>query len=219
VHVFLHGFLGTSADWQPVIEELRLPSLALDLPGHGTAPFTPHFNELLYAATSHLPPFHLVGYSMGGRLALQFARAHPEKIASLTLLSTHLGLPNESARKERLQQDVLLAKRILETSVDEFLKQWYDQPLFRTLVSKMDIVSMRKKQDRAALAEAVYAFSLGHQPDFSSTSASLLVGEYDEIYQRHYAGKNPIIIPNAGHAAHLENPTAVANELLKGLSL
>jgi 2-succinyl-6-hydroxy-2,4-cyclohexadiene-1-carboxylate synthase len=206
--IFLHGFLGHAFDWHEVASLLPFSSFALDLPGHGNAPFTPDFCSAILEPTKRFEPIHLIGYSMGGRLALQCAAKHPEKIGSLTLLSAHLGL--KRGHQQRLEKDLALAKQLLSLSIDDFLNIWYDQPIFRTLVAKMDIRSMRRKQNKKYLADALSTFSLGHQLDLSSLPARLLVGEHDEVYREHYHSLPHTLIPNAGHAAHLENPQAVA---------
>jgi 2-succinyl-6-hydroxy-2,4-cyclohexadiene-1-carboxylate synthase len=210
--VFLHGFLGDHRDWEGVASNLIFPCIAFDLPGHGASPFTEDFFTVFLKSVEDLPPFHLIGYSMGGRLAAQFARLHPGKIAKLTLLSAHLGLRSEEERKKRLEKDFEIAKKILEAPIDEFLKEWYDQPLFHTLIAKMDIRSMRRNQDKQGIAKALCAFSLGKQV-IALRDAHLLVGEYDEAYRTHYQNLPHIVIPDAGHAIHLENPNAVARTL------
>ena len=75
--VFLHGFLGNHNDWKPIADKLPFHAIALDLPGHGNSPFTEDFCAALLQTLADLPPFHLIGYSMGGRLAAQFAAKHP----------------------------------------------------------------------------------------------------------------------------------------------
>jgi 2-succinyl-6-hydroxy-2,4-cyclohexadiene-1-carboxylate synthase len=149
---------------------------------------------------------------MGGRLAAQFAEQHPEKIAKLTLLSAHLGLKTEEEKRTRLEKDQLLANKIEQIPIDEFLKEWYDQPLFQTLVASRDIRSMRSQQNREGIAQALRTFSLGRQMRIR-TNAQLLVGEYDTAYLAHDQDLPHIVIPRAGHAAHLENPSAVARSL------
>ncbi|MDE3046578.1 MAG: alpha/beta fold hydrolase [Verrucomicrobiota bacterium] len=210
--VLLHGFLGTSSDWQAVAEHLPHRCIAVDLPGHGQSPFTPHFCKALLETTKDLPSFHLVGYSMGGRLALQFREAYPERVTSLTLLSTHLGLFTEEERTARLQRDQEIAQEILQKPFDEFLRHWYDQSLFRTLVMKMDIRRLRREQNREGLAQALLAFSLGRQQRYAP-NACCLIGEHDEAYRRHYCNVPHILIPNAGHAIHLENSKQGAHEI------
>lgn len=206
--LFLHGFLGTAFDWKDVVKELPFTCYGIDLPGHGKAPFTPDFCPMLLETAGHLAPLNLIGYSMGGRLALQFAARYPEKVASLILLGAHPGL--KTGHAERLAKDKALAEQIMSLSIDEFLQIWYDQPIFKTLVTKMNIRSMRKDQNQQLLSLAMEAFSLGHQPDLSHIPALRLVGEFDPTYREHYRHLPHTVIPNAGHAAHLENPNAVA---------
>lgn len=214
--VFLHGFLGTANDWQAVADRLPFHCIGFDLPGHGKSPFrqslTPDFCSAL--AAQKLPRLHLIGYSMGGRLALQFASSHPQRIASLTLISTHPGLDTEEEKQQRLLRDQTLAQEIRTLAIDEFLKRWYDQPLFKTLNAKMDIRRLRKNQNREGLAQALNAFSLGRQDKFPLPSLCL-AGEHDPAYHR-FANA---IIPDAGHAAHLENPNAVAERIYEQISL
>jgi 2-succinyl-6-hydroxy-2,4-cyclohexadiene-1-carboxylate synthase len=218
--VFLHGFLGNAFDWHEVAALLPFSSFALDLPGHNNAPFTPDFCTAILNATQRFEPLNLIGYSMGGRLALQFAAKHPDKIGSLTLLSAHLGL--KTGHKHRLEKDLALAQQLVTLSIDEFLNIWYDQPIFKTLVAKMDIRSMRREQNKENLSLALSTFSLGHQPDRSTLLASvparLLVGELDDAYRAHYKDFPHTLIPDAGHAAHLENPQAVAGAIYDSFS-
>jgi 2-succinyl-6-hydroxy-2,4-cyclohexadiene-1-carboxylate synthase len=209
--IFLHGFLGNISDWNEVVKELPFTCLALNLPGHGNEPFTPNFCEYLLQETKHNFPLNLIGYSMGGRLALQFAALYPEKINSLMLISSHLGL--KSGQQNRLAKDRTLAQKLLSLPIDEFLTIWYDQPIFKTLVAKMDIRSMRKNQNPENLARALEAYSLGRQPDLSHIPSRLIVGELDHEYRAHYHPYPHTIIPNAGHAVHLENPQALAGAL------
>ncbi|HSX13347.1 MAG TPA: alpha/beta fold hydrolase [Chlamydiales bacterium] len=192
--VFLHGFLGTKEDWNEVSSFLDAPCIAVDLPGHGSAPFS---EKLILP---DLPKFHLVGYSMGGRLALAIANEHPEKIASLTLLSTFTGSPPSN----RLAMDQLWAQKILH-SFDDFLKSWYDQPLFAGYIPDL---SMRKRQNPMSLAKALLYYSPAKMPVLPTNNAFFVVGERDQKYRALYP--NAVVIPNAGHAVHLEQPEAVA---------
>lgn len=160
-----------------------------------------------------MPPFHLVGYSLGGRLALQFAQEHP--VLSLTLISTHLGLKNEAERQERKQKEDLWAHKIESLPIDQFLEEWYDQPLFLTLKQKLtNIVAMRHTQNKQELLKAFNAFRLSKQPCYPlPPNTKLIVGEFDDAYRALYASHPHIVVPQAGHAPHLENPTALAKVL------
>lgn len=210
--VFLHGFLGSTKDWEILFKYLNAQVMAFDLPGHGGAKFTPYFIDELLVKTSHLSPFHLVGYSMGGRIAIQFAKKFPSRIKKLSLISTHLGLKTELEKQKRFEEDLNLSKKILETPIDLFLKNWYDQPLFQSLREKIDILNMRKHQNRPGLAQAIAYHSLAHQ-HFSIPNAHFIIGALDEKYKRLYQDIPHTLIENTGHAIHLENPEALAKVL------
>ena len=202
--VFLHGAFGNKCDWDQVIRELSIPCVAFNLPGHGKAPID--FD--LYGEMNQLPPFHLVGYSMGGRIA----REYPGKTLSLTLISTHPGLKTEAEKQARMISDEQLAKDILSMPIDAFLKRWYDQPLFESLRAKLDICQMRKDQNQEGLAAAIRRYSLGAYP-VTEKKAHIILGEQDKKYRDLYASVPHAVVPNAGHAIHLENPVQLAKEI------
>jgi 2-succinyl-6-hydroxy-2,4-cyclohexadiene-1-carboxylate synthase len=199
--VFLHGFLGHPSDWDRVIAHLPdIPTITIELPGHGNSPFAQEFSFPLPSQT-----FHLVGYSMGGRLALSYAKKFPERIASLTILSAHPGLKTKEEKTSRLQEDAKWAERLLTLPIDEFLIQWYDQPIFYSF--KPDF-SMRCKHNPKRLAKTLLYYSLGRQTFYRPKEALYLVGEKDEKYRAIHP--EAVVIPKAGHMIHLENPEAVA---------
>ncbi len=201
--VFLHGFLGRSEDWLEVCASLPLcHCIGIDLPGHGDSPFEPDF-------TIDLPQFHLVGYSMGGRIALQKFK---DKALTLTLLSTHPGLTSAEERDARRESDEVWAKKLLHLPIDEFLKQWYDQPIFKPFRPR---ISMRREQNVVSLAKALLHFSLAHQPRFEIDH--VVVGARDLKFKTLFL--NPIVVPNAGHMVHLENPKAIAKIIEERVTL
>lgn len=145
---------------------------------------------------------------MGGRLAMAYAAKHPERIASLILISAHCGLASEEEKQKRWIKDSEWAKLLLELPIDEFLSRWYDQPLFHPF--KPDL-RMRRRQNPQLLAKALLHFSLAKQPRYSTDEALILVGERDEAFRKLYPEAE--IIADAGHMAHLENPKAVAEAI------
>ena len=74
----------------------------------------------------------ILGYSMGGRLALSFAVLYPEFVRKLILESTSPGLESETERKNRRSQDEKLGKFILEQGIEKFVDYWENIPLFAT---------------------------------------------------------------------------------------
>ncbi len=201
---FLHGFLGTPKDWDPLFSFLSLPSYsALPLPGHCHTPFSPHF-----LPSTPGVPFSLVGYSMGGRLALRYAAQHPRNVKKLVLISTHPGLRSPEEKKERRNSDALWARLLCENPIDEFLQRWYDQPIFNGF--KPDF-SMRRDHDPLCLAQSLLHYGLGKQPFLSNPKAVHIVGEKDAKFRAIHP--DALIVPNAAHAVHLENPAYLATLL------
>ncbi len=110
----VHGFLGAPEDWAPLAAGLgpRIGVAAWPLPGHGSRAVDSFESAVraLGAALAAFPrPPHLVGYSMGGRLAWSAAAAgHPH--ASLTILSATPGLASAAQRAARARADDRLAE-------------------------------------------------------------------------------------------------------------
>jgi len=224
--IFLHGFLGTGQDWRAVVEHLiHRTCLAYDLPGHGKTPWTDDEIEDLLAKALPSEPINLVGYSLGGRIALRFALRHPLRIHSLTLLSTNYGLSNSEEKEKRIKTDQAWAHKILSLPWDKFLAQWYAQPIFSSLQQKpaimRKILSTRTLQKPQGLVNALLKWSLGHQKCYRnelqqfSRPTKILYGEKDEKFIGFYGDwPQAYCIAKAGHNLLFESPQMVADLLL-----
>jgi 2-succinyl-6-hydroxy-2,4-cyclohexadiene-1-carboxylate synthase len=197
--VFLHGFLGSPQDWDGVIQHL------------------PEYSCKALSYPFQIPSGSiLIGYSMGGRIAL---RSSQPKI----LLSTHPGLITPEEKAERWRQDELWIKKLQQEPLDSFLKAWYAQPLFDSLRSHPafpEALSRRLKQDPEVLAHMLIQESLAHQ-EFKRPEAIFLHGEFDQKYAQLYKNLNipSLEIPGAGHAAHLENFQGCAEAIRQSLAM
>jgi esterase len=112
--VLLHGLMGFSANWGKIWPELhnRRPVLVLDQRGHGKSPKpktgyspTDYARDLLgLLDLLGWKKAHIVGHSMGGRVALRFCSLFPERSVSLTMEDS-----GTDARPERVSwiQDLL----------------------------------------------------------------------------------------------------------------
>lgn len=253
--ICLHGWLGGPADFDPLFAALRAngwpedrhPLLALPLPGHDGQPLPPSasaFGEGVTAvgraiehvlAAARPRAFRLLGYSMGGRVALAMAAGlGPLRPAHTTILGAHPGLAGARERADRRVHDDRLAAE-LETLTDQrafedFARRWYGQPLFRSLVESAGIeecVARRTRQSPLGPAGALRLFSTGSQPNLGGqklVAVRALAGEHDQKYvavlsalAARCEGVTYDTIPAAGHAAHLEAPEAVARVLLADL--
>jgi 2-succinyl-6-hydroxy-2,4-cyclohexadiene-1-carboxylate synthase len=231
--VQLHGFTQTGRSWQPVRDVLgaRYRAVAPDLPGHGEfawrrpATFTTS-DAYLRALTD--APFTMAGYSMGGRVALHAALAIGARVRRLVLVGASPGLADAAEREQRRAADVALAGRIEAIGVEAFVSEWALQPLFagmpRGLALQVD--TDRRRNTAAGLAAALRGLGTGEMPPLwdrlgeLAMPVDLVVGERDEKFRaiaERMAERIPAarvhVVAAAGHAAHLEQPGALA-ELL-----
>ena len=133
--ILLHGFTQTGRSWQPIAHALagRYRSLAPDLPGHGD--FAERRPASFAACDAYLRalaggPLTLVGYSMGGRIALHAALSLGPIVERLVLIGASPGIADAAERAERAAADAALADRIESLGIEAFVREWGAQPLF-----------------------------------------------------------------------------------------
>ncbi|WP_242823238.1 2-succinyl-5-enolpyruvyl-6-hydroxy-3-cyclohexene-1-carboxylic-acid synthase [Thermaerobacter subterraneus] len=241
--LLLHGFTGSTATWVGVWSQLAAagPLLAVDLLGHGrsAAPAGPDRYRMeeqvadLVALLDRLGigRVHLVGYSMGGRVALSLAAAAPERVASLVLESSSPGLADPAEREARRRSDEALARRIEEEGVGAFTRAWEELPLFAGLkdldpAARASVRAARLAQRPRGLAGSLRGMGAGVQPPLWDRLPDLpmpvlcLAGAADAKYAalaRTMAERIPrgraVIVPGAGHTVHLEEPAAFVREV------
>lgn len=204
--VLLHGFLGSSEDWKEVIEHLGgryqchpLP-LPLDL---ATFP--------MLLSQRGIEKCHLVGYSMGGRVALELYHLYPEQITHLTLLAAHIGLEDPVEKKARWAEDLCWIQMLKEYPLEFFLQKWYGAPLFQGFTPP----ARRGQIDPLFHAALLETHSLSKQTRrIPPKNTLLLAGEKDLKYQILYRTiGGAVVIKNAAHPLHLENPEGVAHAM------
>jgi len=177
--LMLHGFMGSSYDFYGIISSLedKYRCLAIDLPGHGeTAVNGSDINYSMEKTAEGIIEFldekniskcHLVAYSMGGRLGLYLAINYPEYFDKIILESTSPGLKSEKERKERIEQDHKLAKKILENDFSKFIESWYRVPLFESLrrdEGKLKRMMETRKENKEGYALSLRYMGTGTQP-------------------------------------------------------
>jgi 2-succinyl-6-hydroxy-2,4-cyclohexadiene-1-carboxylate synthase len=196
----------------------------VDVAGHGTTPVAADLPEAAFHLGRDGGWGAYLGYSLGGRVALHLALAQPELVTALVLLGAHPGLEQASARSIRAESDDHKAAQLEVLGLDAFLDEWLAQPLFASLPSDRDQRDERLTNDPAALAATLRNLSTGRQAPLWDRLPALsmpvlyLAGERDEAYVR--IGRQVVAtigdnarfeaVPDAGHAAHLERPDAVA---------
>ncbi|WP_028392651.1 2-succinyl-6-hydroxy-2,4-cyclohexadiene-1-carboxylate synthase [Bacillus cihuensis] len=232
--LLLHGFTGSLETWRFLGHMLKKYQLIMvDIIGHGStgSPDNAERYTMLEVAKDlreileklSIQKIHVLGYSMGGRLALGFACLYPEYVQSLILESASPGLKTETARQERRIQDAKLANKIIERGILAFVADWENIPLFdsqkKLPVEKQQ--SVRKERlgnTELGLANSLLGMGTGSQPSWWSQLENLsmpillITGELDnkfcdiaKMMQSIMKACEWQIINNAGHAIHVED--------------
>ena len=234
--LLLHGFLGCKDDWHTVASRLQSGRrvAVFDLPGHGPAADAREDADCSMDSACHRidavlealesTSGHLVGYSMGARIALYFAVTRPGSIASLVLESGSSGIEDDSERARRKLDDEKQAAALVQDGIGPFVDAWEKQPLFasqRQIDPKVfaDQRARRLSGDAGALARSLRHAGTGSQHWLGGhlekiTAPVLLVaGSLDEKFvaiARNMKDRLPhahlAVVDGAGHNVHLEKP-------------
>lgn len=241
--VLLHGFTGSAAGWAPLVELLTpdYTTLAVDIVGHGQSDAPEEVERYrmrrcvddVVAAVRALGHDRAVwlGYSMGGRTALQVAVQRPEAVSALVLEGATAGLEGEE-RASRIESDEALAERIEREGVESFVDYWEAVPLFETQRSLPEETRAAIRAGRLAnravgLANSLRGMGAGAQePVHEGLSrvlapVLLVAGSLDEKFsaiarELEQALPTPAVrlIDGAGHAAHIERPSQFGEAVL-----
>jgi len=209
------------------------PPVLVDLPGHGrhageASPrrFTLEAVETEITTLSRGDSLDLVGYSMGGRLALAYSVRHPDRVRRLVLESASPGLASEEERRARRSEDAALAESLERDGIEAFVERWESLPLFESQealagAARAAVRARRLRNDAASLAACLRGLGTGSLPSFWGSLASLrvpvlvLVGGLDRKFVEIGARMVELLpdgrlveIPEAGHTVHLERPGA-----------
>ena len=225
--VLVHGFTQTLRSWDGVAGRLSASYEVTrpDLPGHGgSAGERLDFEAATRALGDRGGQGAYVGYSLGGRLCLRLAVDRPDLVVALVLVGASPGLARPEERAERRRTDEEWAQMLERAGVDAFLSRWLDQPLFATLPRAAAAIEDRARNPAAGLAAVLRLLGTGVQEPLwerlpSLAVPTLLVAGADDqkfgVIARAMAGRigdaaTVVLVPNTGHAVHLERPDAFA---------
>ncbi|SOC03512.1 2-succinyl-6-hydroxy-2,4-cyclohexadiene-1-carboxylate synthase [Ureibacillus xyleni] len=238
--VLLHGFTGSVATWEKVARLIpeNYHIVAVDLIGHGLSEAPTNLSlysmeeqvEVLHELFKELQlsNFTLLGYSLGGRVALSYVAKYPSEIKQLILESASPGLKTEQEREARRISDEKLADEILQNGLQAFVEKWGNIPLFQSQKNlpeeeRKKIREERLSQTEIGLANSLRGMGTGAQNSLWTSLSiitkpvTLITGSIDEKFCK-IAHQMKELLPNAdhieirdvGHAIHVENPTLFA---------
>jgi len=231
--LLLHGFTGDTSSWAPFINAWTGHRLIMvDIIGHGRSdsPADPERYSMAHAVADlsavldalSIDQTAVLGYSMGGRVALHFALDAPSRVSSLILESASAGIESADERQKRIESDNALADDIERDGIKAFADRWQAIPLFASQGRLPAYVLAGQRERRISQSPLGQANSLRGmgtgrqaylQPRLGEISMPtlLLAGALDTRYAdlaremgALIADSRVEIIPDAGHAAHLE---------------
>lgn len=229
---FVHGFTQTRGSWTPLLALLHsVEATLIDAPGHGgSMDGTRSLPQCGDDIAETMRTGTLVGYSMGARMALHAALAHPEKVTGLVLISGTAGIEDDQERKERREADDALADRIEEIGTASFVDEWLANPMFSGLPPGMAMRGERQRNSARGLADSLRHAGTGTQEDLWPRLPGLgmpvlvITGTRDAKFtviggrmHRAIAGSTHAQVEGAGHTVHLEATAATARVLLDWL--
>lgn len=239
--LMLHGFLGTHTTWQPLVRGLRRHYRVMrpDLYGHGRSgvpsdkrhlvPDALAQDLLALMAAASSAPFSLVGYSMGGRIALRIAAAAPGRVARLVLVSASAGIADARARRARRRADGRLADHIEAEGLGAFLVRWDETPVLAsgrplTPAERRRLEHDRRRHRPEGISESLRLTGAGCQVDSGPLLSAwpvptlLVAGSCDAKYAEamsQMAKAMPeaqlAIVEGVGHRVPLEAPEQLAS--------
>ncbi len=243
--VMLHGFTGDTTTMWPLSRALTgiRTVYAVDLPGHGRTGLLDEDALHGFVATVDLLAdlfgrldigrADVVGYSMGGRFALGLAVLYPDLVETLTLIGASAGIADDGERRARRRADDELADDLLADGIEPFVNRWMALPLFASQdrLGAVALAAARRQRlgnDPAGLAASLRGAGSGAQPSLWSRlhegdhQTLLLVGAEDAKFRRTAVRladgllrSRIAVVPDAGHAAHIENPAATAELIVE----
>lgn len=233
---FLHGFTGSAKDWMSIVPSLnkKFNYYLVDLIGHGKSdsPNEKYYyfidsiinqlKEIILSLSNS--KIVLAGYSMGGRIALNFALQNSVLLKGLILESCTWGISDEHLKKERILQDEKLADFIDNNPIDKFIDYWMNIDLFNTQrrFSSEILGQIRERKlenKKIGLANTLRCSGTGiMKPLYNNiknipVKTLLISGELDSKFTDInsemvilFTIAEHKIIKNAGHNTHLEEP-------------
>ena len=232
----LHGFTESDEVWQDVLSGTSIAHKCMLLPGHGSKPCASNSDMTSVAAemAAELPDegTDLLGYSMGGRIALRIALDHPKKVKRLILISSSMGVKEPAERQERQKRDDALAEILEEDGIGAFVAWWENNPAIKSAKpldpnAEATLRSRRLNHDAAEMANACRCLGQGRMEPLwdrlheLQIPCLLIAGSHDTRYREMLHDAADIItdsryriVPVSGHAVHREQPDALI-ELLE----
>jgi len=235
----LHGFTGSPRSWD-FLPDSPNPRFIPALVGHFGSEASDHVTNFeaevdrLARLSAEASPLHVVGYSLGARLALGVALRRPGLVSRLTLISGHPGLSTEAEREDRRASDERWCELLQSRGILAFVDAWQAQPLWDTQARLAQPTLARKRAERlshdaAGLVRSLRITGLGQMPNYREAlpelriPVTLVAGGLDAKFvslAQQMANIAPhaelSVVDDAGHDLLLERPEFITELIRRG---
>jgi pimeloyl-ACP methyl ester carboxylesterase len=236
VLVLLHGYLESSHIYTPFVEHIdeHIRVLAIDLPGHGKSMVLPGVHSMAAMAdalkslleSEQVQNCWLVGHSMGGYVALAFAKSYPQMLNGLCLLHAHPFADSDVVKEKRTREIALVEKGkkelIAQSNIPNAFADENLESMHKTVKGAIDIAlqtpaegiianlkAMKKREDSQEFLKnwtKPFLLILGKKDNYI---------DYESLFDRLVLPKQAVVVSleESGHMGFLEEPESVAEAL------
>ncbi len=239
--IILHGLFGSSDNWLPQAKILsaNYKVYTLDLRNHGQSPHDDVFdyksmvNDLVeFIDDHHIQNPILLGHSMGGKVAMNFAIAHPEKLEKLIVVDIAprfydlehyaiakglMAIPVQTL-SSRNQADEVLAKYVPEYDVRQFLLKNLQRKAEGGFTWKINLPIITQKLDNIGV-DIQFAGKFEKPTLFIRGAKSKYIRDEDRIRIKEIYPKSSFVTMDTGHWVQAEKPQEFVDVVMKWLSM
>ena len=220
---YIHGLFGSDKDFESFIDDSFSIAIDLEKYDHDPMSFETLLELIMFDLNKKNPrPWNLVGYSMGGRIALNLKNRYPDRIAKVVVIGALIELKNEMIFDRiafQLRWELMLA----QLSLKDFFSLWYSQPLFFSF-DYLKHLDKKLQINKFFHQKCLNRLNILHQKPLRNELFNhrdcllMMVGEFDLAYKNHYKniqkmGYQILEIPKASHVAFLDNPHFVKQHI------